>query len=284
LAPALTLTAEMRRATRSAHHAANAIILAKLAVALNDRHTYGRALASFHPVYNALEALLEQHRSHAVLGPVAEAALLLRRTRAMEEDLDFLLGGGGNGGGEKGAGDGNSKGKGQPAAGWRWAAAASSSAAEYAAHLQALADEDPALLLPYAWSLYVPVTLGFMGARVARGLGVAAAPSSPLPSAGVRFFDLRATAGIADASAALARLRAAVDGAGASMPAELRARLCFEAKEQFRRNNAVVLEFPLGARDVLRTVASSSRVLAAVAAVVVVAVAVAVAVGWGRRW
>jgi heme oxygenase len=313
----LPLTAAMRKATRRDHHAANALILAKLAVALNDRTLYARALASFHPVYTELERLLERHRAHTALGPVAAAALPLRRARAMEEDLDYLMmmgsggskGGGGSagdgGGGDSGVGDGkksssssssssSSKNKKQQAAaaaagtaGWRWAAAASVSAAEYAAHLRALAEEDPALLIPYAWSLYVPVTLGFMGQRVARGLGVpspggssgaAASPSpstpAPLPSAGVRFFDLAATAGIADARQALETLRGAVDSAGARMPAEKRARLCVEARQQFALNNRVVREFPLGARDVARTVLLSWRALVVVGAVVVGLVAV----------
>ena len=100
VASTLPLTKEMRRATRTAHHAANALILAKLAFALNGgRATYARALASFHPVYEELERQLRLHASHPVLGGVATAALPLARTRAMEEDLAFLLGGGGGGGG-----------------------------------------------------------------------------------------------------------------------------------------------------------------------------------------
>lgn len=297
--PALPpLTAEMRRATRRAHHAANAIILAKLAVALHDRQTYGRALASFYPVYKELERLLALHQAHAVLGGVARAALPLARAGAMEADLAFLIGGSGDGdgggdgdddpsAGAEAKGDGGGELAGQrrrrvppaPAAGWRWAASASASAQDYALHLRALSDEDPALLIPYAWSLYVPVALGFLGRRVANGLGLppplssaegagagpapaalsaaAGSPSSPLPSVGVRFFDLRATAGL-DGAEALARLRAAVDSVAGGMSAVQRARVVAEACEQFRRNNAVVLEFPLGARDVWRAAAGGA--------------------------
>jgi heme oxygenase len=306
------LTAEMRKATRTLHHAANALILAKLAIALHDRATYGRALASFLPVYAELERLLREHEAHATLGPVARAALPLARTTAMEEDVAFLLGasggaagGDGDGGGgassaAKGSGeqDGPKKGgRGGAVPGWRWAASASAAAQGYAAHLRALAEEEPALLLPYAWSLYVPVTLGFMGQRVAKGLGLpppgadeaagggrGGAPEPPLlASAGLRFFDLRATtAGGLDGREALARLRAAVDGAGEKLPPALRRRVVDEAREQFRRNNAVVIEFPLGVRDVGRA-AARAWVWAFLLVGVVVLGAIAAAAVWARR-
>jgi heme oxygenase len=300
--PQKPLTKEMRAATRTLHHAANALVLAKLAVALNDRVTYGRALASFHPVYSELERLLRLHASHSVLGPVARAALPLARAQAMEEDLVFLLGGGGAGGnGQSTGADGDGKEQQQeqqqrrptPVAGWRWAAASSSSAQAYASDLRELSEEDPALLIPYAWSLYVPVTLGFMGRRVAKGLGLppplstaaaaetaatataGASSSSPsqLPSAGLRFFDLQATAGL-DGTAALARLRAAVDSAGERLSPATRRRVVAEAQEQFRRNNSVVMEFPLGVRDVWRAVGRGCLIG------LVVVVAVAMAVVW----
>lgn len=309
--PQKPLTKEMRAATRTLHHAANALILAKLAVALNDRVTYGRALASFHPVYCQLERLLRLHASHPVLGAVARAALPLARAQAMEEDLVFLLGGGGGAGGQGAdgaSGDGDAKQQQQeqqperrqptPVAGWRWAAASSSSAQAYASHLRELSEEDPALLIPYAWSLYVPVTLGFMGRRVAKGLGLppplstsaaaaaetaatatTSAPSSSstqLPSAGLRFFDLQATAGL-DGTAALAQLRAAVDAAGERLPLATRRRVVLEAQEQFRRNNSVVMEFPLGVRDVWRAVGRAVLLMMGLVGVI------AVAVVWRRR-
>jgi len=330
--PALTLTVEMRKATRRAHSAANAIVLAKLAVALGDRATYARALASFHPVYVALETLLQTHRQHEVLGPVAEAALPLARAGAMEDDLCFLTGGAGPAAGATagasvgGAGRG---GKGRAAAagsaaGWRWAAASSESAQAYAAHLQALADEDPALLIPYAFSLYVPVALGFLGKRVAKGLGVA--PPTPaagdgagaaaaasaaasaaaaaaaaaaskktdgdgdgdgaaaprLASAGVRFFDLPATAGV-EGSAALARLRAAADAAGGRLDPRRRERVVAQSLEMFRRNGAVVREFPLGARDVWRAATRARLVLVLAAAAVLLVLLAAAARAFGGR-
>lgn len=53
---------------------------------------------------------------------------------------------------------------------WRSSIPASAAAAAYAAHLQQLADSDPVLLLPYAFSLYVPILLGFLAQRIQRNL------------------------------------------------------------------------------------------------------------------
>jgi hypothetical protein len=70
-------------------------------------------------------------------------------------------------------------------AGWRAALPRSAAAAAYEEHLQQLAAApDASLLLPYAWSLHVPVMLPFMGRKVAQGLGVKEG------AAGLAFFDV----------------------------------------------------------------------------------------------
>lgn len=53
---------------------------------------------------------------------------------------------------------------------WRSAIPKSSAAEAYASHLQELADKDPVLLLPYAFSLYIPILLGFMAQRIQKNL------------------------------------------------------------------------------------------------------------------
>lgn len=53
---------------------------------------------------------------------------------------------------------------------WRDKIPKSAAAQAYANHLQQLADEDPVLLLPYAFSLYVPILLGFMAQRIQKNL------------------------------------------------------------------------------------------------------------------
>jgi heme oxygenase len=53
---------------------------------------------------------------------------------------------------------------------WRSSIPKSAAAEGYATHLQHLADSNPVLLLPYAFSLYVPILLGFLVQRIQRNL------------------------------------------------------------------------------------------------------------------
>ncbi|KAF6256065.1 hypothetical protein COO60DRAFT_1531211 [Scenedesmus sp. NREL 46B-D3] len=228
------LLIEMRRATRRSHNIANALILSKLVVVLTDKGLYARALSTFLPVYSKLEALLQQHKHVPGLATVvAVTSTIPARTAAMEQDLAHLLG---------------------PS--WRSSIPASAAAAAYAAHLQQLADSDPVLLLPYAFSLYVPILLGFLAQRIQRNL--------QLPDErGLAFFT------IPDKAGKLAQLRAAVTRAGRELPdPALRQSLVAQAVEQFRQNNAVVAEFSMGWRAVLhaaRLALHNSWVLAGVA-------------------
>lgn len=142
------LLLEMRKATRRAHHIANALILAKLVVVLTDRRLYGQALSSFLPVYSKLEALMQQHAAVPGLSTVISAVQSVpSRAEAMKTDLEYLLG-----------------------SNWHTAVPASPAAEAYADHLQQLADTDPVLLLPYVFSMHIPILLGFMAQRIQRTL------------------------------------------------------------------------------------------------------------------
>lgn len=53
---------------------------------------------------------------------------------------------------------------------WQAKVPASQAATAYADHLQHLADADPLLLLPYVFSMHVPILLGFLGQRIQKTL------------------------------------------------------------------------------------------------------------------
>ncbi|WIA12136.1 hypothetical protein OEZ86_003119 [Tetradesmus obliquus] len=243
------LLIEMRTATRRSHNIANALILSKLVLVLTDKRLYAQALSSFLPVYSKLEALLQQHKDVPGLSTVvAVTSTIPARTAAMEQDLAYLLG-----------------------PNWRSYIPSSQAAAAYAAHLEQLAAANPVLLLPYAFSLYVPILLGFMARRIQKSLA--------LPEGqGLEFFT------IPDKAGKLAQLRAAVTHAGGELPSQqLRQSLLAEAVEQFRRNNAVVAEFRVGWRAVLHAallvLRRSMRYAVVAAAVVVGLLSVAAAAG-----
>lgn len=277
------LLLEMRRATRRAHSVANALILAKLAVVLTDRGLYAAALTSFLPVYEELEKQMAVHAGTP--GPlslvIAAAQRVPSRAAAMRADAAHLL--------HRGPG----KLPPPPPA-----------AQAYADHLRALGEREPLLLLPYVFSLHVPILLarvwsvglaraalpacrhratrgltdrrragraalqGFLGRRVARALR--------LPDErGVAFFE------VDDKAGALAALRGAVTAAGRGLSAAQRGALCDEAVTQFRLNNGVVAAYRVGWRPVLRALA---RALAAARAFLLVALlAVAAAALWRGR-
>jgi heme oxygenase len=79
------LLVEMRKATRRAHHIANALILSKLVVVLTDKQLYARALGSFYPVYTKLEELIQIHQNVPCLAPVVEVVAKVPRRAAMEQ-------------------------------------------------------------------------------------------------------------------------------------------------------------------------------------------------------
>jgi len=142
------LLLEMRKATRRAHSIANALILSKLVIALTDAKLYAQALSSFLPVYQKLDQLMQLHAAVPGLSTViAAVSSIPPRSEAMKSDLKHLLG-----------------------SEWCSQLPSSSAAAAYADHLQRLADQDPVLLLPYVFSMHVPILLGFLGQRIQRTL------------------------------------------------------------------------------------------------------------------
>lgn len=79
------LLLEMRKATRRAHHIANALILSKLVVVLTDKQLYARALSSFYPVYTKLEELIQIHQNVPCLTSVVKVVAKVPRKAAMEQ-------------------------------------------------------------------------------------------------------------------------------------------------------------------------------------------------------
>lgn len=71
---------------------------------------------------------------------------------------------------------------------WQTKIPVSKAATAYVEHLQQLADSDPILLLPYVFSMHVPILLGFLGQRIQRTLKLPDQKGPP----GLAFFTVRA--------------------------------------------------------------------------------------------
>eukprot|EP00877_Chromochloris_zofingiensis_P001692 jgi/Chrzof1/11523/UNPLg00457.t1_GUN2B[v5.2] len=230
------LLLEMRKATRRSHNVANVLILSKLAVVLTDKQLYGRALSCFYPVYSCLEHLVQKHSDTPELAPVVKVVSNIPRKAAMEEDLQFYLG-----------------------PNWANHLAKSRAAEAYVQHLHLLSEQNPVLLLPYAYSFYIPIVLGFLGQRIHRALQLDS-------DEGLAFFS------VPDKSMRLQELRDAVNAAGKMMSQQVRQQVVQEAVTHFKLNNSVVAEFSVGYQAMMDAVRRALLALPAWADAVLVGV------------
>ncbi len=95
-----------------------------------EREPLRKLLADLYEVYSTLEAALQRHAEHPIVGPINLP--LLYRTAALTQDLTFFCG-------EQ----------------WPQAIAPSPAAGEYRDHLQAIATTEPPLLVAHAYTRYL---------------------------------------------------------------------------------------------------------------------------------
>lgn len=125
------LAAALHDGTKSLHtEAERAGVMAALLRGQASRDAYVRLLASLHAIYDALEAALERHRTHLLLGPLYEPAFA--RREALEADLAASAG-----------------------PDWPVRVTVPPLAQEYATHLARIADAEPARLIAHAWLRYL---------------------------------------------------------------------------------------------------------------------------------
>jgi len=162
---------------------------------------YCLLLASLHPIYAALEAGLQRHAGRPEVAAVYAAELL--REPALAADLVHLHG-----------------------ADWPQALKAQPQALAYAAHLSALADASPALLVAHAYVRYLGDLSGGQALRriVAGSLGLQG-------DQGTRFYDFGPSA---RAAALAGGLRAGLDRIDADEAT--RAAIVLEAEQAFARH------------------------------------------------
>lgn len=201
------LSTQLREGTQEAHQSAErGPFVQKFLRGQLERATYVRLLAALHRVYTALEAGLERHREHPVVGPIALPEVY--RGPALAADLEHFLG-----------------------PDWAATAPASPAAARYAERLAALSAGDPALLVAHAYTRYLGDLSGgqILGKRAGKALG--------LSDAGLEFYAFRE---IADIPAFKAAYRARLD----ALPVDERgaAALVAEANHAFAASASLFAE------------------------------------------
>lgn len=212
------LSQRLREDTKDAHTAAERVpFVTRLFRGGLTRDEWVGFLANLRALYEALEEGLERNASHPAVAPVFFPELA--RAAALRADLEHFLG-------EKGA----------------QGARPSPAGARYAAYVRALAERDPALLVPHAYTRYLGDLSGgqVMKKSVQKSFGLAV--DDPSDTRGVEFFTF---AKVADAKAAKDRYRAGLD-AIALDEAQLD-RLVEEAKVAFERNAEMMAD--LGPRE-----------------------------------
>lgn len=198
------LAAALHDGTRALHtEAERSGVMAALLRGQASRESYVRLLVSLHAIYDALEAALERHATHAVLGALHVPAFA--RRAALEADLASAVG---------------------PE--WPTLVEVPPLAQDYAAHLRQLADSAPARLIAHAWLRYLgDLNGGQVLARIVR----AAAALRELPT---RFYEFP---GLGDPRGAALEWKTRLDASPLDAPTRMA--VVDEAIEGFRRHIAL---------------------------------------------
>lgn len=88
----LTLTGQIRAATREIHNVSDNLVNLKLVVALTDKQLYGRALMLFYYIHVQLEASIRKHQDHDAFRGLYEILNEIARADGIAKDLRFYLG------------------------------------------------------------------------------------------------------------------------------------------------------------------------------------------------
>ncbi|KAA0183552.1 hypothetical protein HAZT_HAZT005056 [Hyalella azteca] len=134
----------MREATREVHSLSDALINAKLGIAMGSNDVWAEGLLVFYEVFKQLEETMDQH-------PEVELSQFdidgIRRTHLFEKDLEYYLG-----------------------KDWSKNYTIRPSVQEYKDHLKHLKSTEPVLLLAYAYHMYMGLLSGGQILRKKRAL------------------------------------------------------------------------------------------------------------------
>jgi len=124
---------QLRKATKNIHDLSDTLVNAKLGVTISDDSVWAEGLLVFYEVFKFLEKSLNSH-SDSLIGDLLIPDMA--RTEAFEEDLDFFFGD------------------------WREGYKIRPEVRQYLDHLESLDQENPYLLIPYIYHLYMGLFSG----------------------------------------------------------------------------------------------------------------------------
>ncbi|XP_068241903.1 heme oxygenase 1-like [Palaemon carinicauda] len=127
-------TKKMRIVTREIHNVSDALINAKLGIAMSENRVWAEGLLVFYEVFRYLEGALERY-SHTLIGELDVPGM--RRTEAFEKDLAYYMG-----------------------SDWKKNYTPRESVCEYLQHLEEIEKENPYYLTAYIYHLYMGLLSG----------------------------------------------------------------------------------------------------------------------------
>lgn len=142
----------MRAATKNIHNTSDAMVNAKLGVTMSDDAVWAEGLLVFYEIFKFLEESLERH-SDSLMGDLLLPGMA--RTAALEQDLAHYLGDG-----------------------WREGYTVRKEVRGYLEHLQHLEDDNPYLLTPYVYHLYMGLFSGGQVLKAKRFLSLSSIAGS----------------------------------------------------------------------------------------------------------
>ncbi|XP_043238504.1 heme oxygenase-like isoform X1 [Amphibalanus amphitrite] len=231
----IPFTKQMRKATRDIHSVSDALINAKLGIALSDNAVWAEGLLVFYDVFAYLESALDR-LGDSLVGELDVPGM--RRRAAFEADLAHYLG-----------------------ADWRLRHAPRPAVQRYLDHLADLERDEPHLLMAYIYHLYMGLLSGGQVLRAKRRLlhrvlgGSADAPGNAVTDYGAHTIRQLKT-----------RLAAAMNAAADQLDDVTRRQLIDESREVFVRNNEIVATVRGAEQVLLRRLGTAALLLLLLAA------------------
>ena len=196
------LARRLRESTKEIHDTSDKLVNLKLGVAMSDDKVWANGLLVFAKVFFQLEKSLDDYASLADLDVEG-----MRRTQAFEKDLDFFFG---------------------PS--WR-TQKDSQPVQDYVNHLKKLSEDEPYLLIPYIYHLYMGLLSG--GQVLSKKRALTGADQDPEGSAVTTFPE-------ETPSNMKKKLRSATNALGEELDSELQSRIVEEGINVFKWNNAII--------------------------------------------
>jgi len=203
----ILFTQQMRKATRNIHNTSDALVNAKLGVTMTDDSVWAEGLLVFYEVFAFLERALVNHKD-SLIGDLLIPGMT--RTSALEADLAYYLGDN-----------------------WRVGYTVRPEVQKYLDHLQNIENQNPYLLIPYVYHLYMGLFSGGQILRAKRVISMSG-NSDSVPGNNVTSYGEFSIGPLKN------QLRAAVNEVANQLDEDTRQEILEEGVTVFKMNNLVI--------------------------------------------